>query len=117
MTRASGAGDVAAALAYFAPDAVVTDAADPGTVTTGHDAIAELLRGFLQAFPDARYEVVELEVSGERVGGAVQVRATPVATEPVEFHMCVFDVIRDGRVVSEHIYGGPPAAAVAARWR
>jgi ketosteroid isomerase-like protein len=106
-----GSRDVDAALSYFAEDAVLTDYSDAGAVYTGRAAIREVIQGFLDALPDVRYEITELVASNDQVAAAVLIRATPEeGAEPVEFRLCAFDVVRDGKIVSEHLYGPPVAA-------
>ena len=95
-------GDIDAAADFFAEDAVVVD---PGGVHHGRAAIATLIREFSEMLPDLQVEIVDLVVNGDRLAAEVVARGIPNGqTEPVELQYCLFDVFRDGKIISEHLY-------------
>jgi ketosteroid isomerase-like protein len=101
--------DAQAAAAHFAENGVVVDHGDGGTEHRGRAAIVALIQGFLDLLPDAVCEVTDLVVDGDRLAAATVIRGR-LEGEATEVRLAVFDVVRDGRIVSEHIYGSLPAA-------
>jgi steroid delta-isomerase-like uncharacterized protein len=93
----------------------------PGAEMRGADAILQLLGAYRMAFPDLRHDVrshvanadtiaIELVVTGTHTGPMHTPQGVVPATgKRVTWDSCDYVRVRDGRLVSWHVYHDPSA--------
>ncbi len=97
--------DLEAAADLFDEDAVVVDFSDPTHIHSGRAAAKALMASFREHIPDIEIEVTSTVALGDRLAAELVARGTPRGEPgPIELYYGIFDVFRDGRIVSEHIY-------------
>jgi uncharacterized protein (TIGR02246 family) len=112
--KAFNAHDLEGIIEIYSQDAVATG---PGGMEfRGHDAIREYTKGWLQGFPDAKLRDTNVIEAGDTIveegvftGTHTGIFPTPMGDipptgKPVEGNYVDIFVIRDGKVVSDHLF-------------
>lgn len=98
--------DVDGLLEFFAEDAAVVDFTDPGVVHRGSQAVGEFARGIFDMFSDLRIEIVDLVADERLLAIELVAYGTPIGqADEKKMHYSGFYAFRDGKIVSEHLYG------------
>jgi steroid delta-isomerase-like uncharacterized protein len=105
--------EVDAAVELLDPD---VDFSAPGAQFKGSDATRPFLQGYVDGFPDARFEISNLFASGDRAFVEAIYRGTntgamqspqgemPPTGKAVEIPFATAFLIRDGRIAEQHAY-------------
>lgn len=87
-----------------------------GAVLRGKEGVVQYMRGWLQAFPDAKIEILSVLASGDQACAELVGRGThtgtletpagsiPATNKKVELRICDFYTIRDGKVAGVRSY-------------
>lgn len=97
--------DVSGAAEHFDDDIEVIEYTAPDEKHVGKAAVMALIDETLGLFSEVDYEILDLVAAGERLAAEVVLRGIPKGqTEKIEMHYCIFDVFREGKLRSEHLY-------------